>query len=566
MPNSKMNGRGFRVDHTVKIDQVPKWIEQESSIEFLITNDRALIGGESSFNDPLSSPVGESADCELPSKFPVDNDINSKLYLWRGPPWSLEVDAVVNSTNEHLDEAASSPGMHAAAGPGLAEECAIVASSLGLCKVGETRVTSAYDLPSRRVFHTVGPKYNVKFSTAAENALSHCYRACLELLIENDLKSMAFGCIYTEAKAFPREMGAHIAIRTVRRFLEKHSHKVEALVMCTATAQDTEIYRRLIPLYFPRDKAEEDAARTKLPSDTGDEIGETVVGERKIRIQALPGIQRLSSPSVPPPRGLPVSNFARSQSGLRSESLEALVDPVFMAMMRDPDQRRQEQWERAALAQAGWGWARLIGLGGLGGPPLTSAEEDSLHSRFLARALSSDLHEIAEMKILYRGGRDIEGRQVMVVVGAHFVLRAMDPDRFVLYAVKEFESLTQRPYSLVYFHSDAHLPLNPNFGWMKRLQQALGRKYRHNLQTIYVLHPTVGLKVAIAGLQVLVDGEVWRKVQYVERLLDLFRYVPRENLSVPEFVLQRDVEVNPQDVVGLDTRQRQDRRRLRGPP
>lgn len=34
------------------------------------------------------------------SKFLVDHDINAKLYLWRGTPWALEVDAVVNSSNE----------------------------------------------------------------------------------------------------------------------------------------------------------------------------------------------------------------------------------------------------------------------------------------------------------------------------------------------------------------------------------------------------------------------------------------------------------------------------------
>lgn len=39
----------------------------------------------------------------------------------------------------------------------------------------------------RRVIHTVGPKYAVKYHTAAENALSHCYRSCLELLIDNGL-------------------------------------------------------------------------------------------------------------------------------------------------------------------------------------------------------------------------------------------------------------------------------------------------------------------------------------------------------------------------------------------
>lgn len=71
-----------------------------------------------------------------------------------------------------------------------------------------------------------------------------------------------------------------------------------------------------------------------------------------------------------------------------------------MSMTRDPDQRRKEQWEKAAQAQAGWAWSRYIGLGALGGPALTASEEDSLHSRFLARANAVNVTEVAEMKIV----------------------------------------------------------------------------------------------------------------------------------------------------------------------
>ena len=35
----------------------------------------------------------------------------------------------------------------------------------------------------------------------------------------------------------------------------------------------------------------------------------------------------------------------------------------------------------------------------------------------------------------YRGGVDSDGRPVMVVVGAHFLLRCLDLERFVLYVV-----------------------------------------------------------------------------------------------------------------------------------
>ncbi|OMO71904.1 hypothetical protein COLO4_27932 [Corchorus olitorius] len=523
------------VDSVVTLDQIPRWSDAEfrSSLEY--ENEDPSFSN-SYFPDPLTSPGEESSSNGMVSRFPVDHEINSKIYLWRGQPWNLEVDAVVNSTNENLDEAHSSPGLHAAAGPGLAEECA----TLGGCRTGMAKVTNAYDLPARRVIHTVGPKYAVKYHTAAENALSHCYRSCLELLIENGLRSIAMGCIYTEAKNYPREPAAHVAIRTVRRLLEKQKDKITAVVFCTSTSPDTEIYKRLLPLYFPRDKHEEEVAISKLPADVGDENGETIIDERKIRIKPLP---KKTIPKPPQaPVELPVSDVGLVRRN--SNYLDTYLDPAFMSLIKDPDQRRQEQWEKTSQAQSGFNCAKMLGFGDLGGPPLSAAEEYSLHSRYLAKANSLNLSEIAEMKIVYRGGVDSEGRPVMVVVGAHFLLRCLELERFVLYVVKEFEPLIQKPYTIVYFHSAASLQVQPDLGWMKRLQQILGRKHQRNLHAIYVLHPTFHLKAAIFALQMFVDNVVWKKVVYVDRLLQLFRYVPREQLTIPDFVFQHDLEVN----------------------
>ncbi|KAH9320907.1 hypothetical protein KI387_015546 [Taxus chinensis] len=229
-------------DYVVTLEQVPRWSDADQRS---FVDDSSDDGGGPfsalSFSDPLTSVSPSENGSNGPrSRFPVDPDINLKVYLWRGHPWNLEVDAVVNSTNENLDEMHSGPGLHEAAGPGLAEECA----TLGGCRTGLAKVTNAYDLPARRVIHTVGPKYAVKYHTAAENALSHCYRSCLELLIEHGLQSIAMGCIYTEAKNYPREPAAHVAIRTVRRFLEKHKDRITAVVFCTTTASDTEIYKK----------------------------------------------------------------------------------------------------------------------------------------------------------------------------------------------------------------------------------------------------------------------------------------------------------------------------------
>ncbi|KAL8550260.1 hypothetical protein ACS0TY_008906 [Phlomoides rotata] len=377
-------------DSVVTLDQIPRW--SDSELRYSYENEDSFFQTPY-FPDPLTSASeGENSVNGMVSKFPLDHEINSKIYLWRGNPWNLEVDAVVNSTNENLDEAHSSPGLHAAAGPGLAEECA----TLGGCRTGMAKVTHAYDLPARRVIHTVGPKYAVKYHTAAENALSHCYRSCLELLIDNGHHSIAMGCIYTEAKNYPREPAAHVAIRTVRRFIEKQKDKIYAVVFCTTTASDTEIYKRLLPLYFPRNKLEEEVAISKLPADVGDENGETIIDERKIRILPLPNLKKTAPRSPGTSVDLSVSTLTKRDASY----LESYLDPVFMSLIKDPDQRRREQWEKAAQARNGFNFANMLGYGDLGSPPLSAAEEYSLHSRYLAKANSHNLSDIAEMKIV----------------------------------------------------------------------------------------------------------------------------------------------------------------------
>lgn len=85
-------------DSVVTLDQVPRWSDAEYRCSY--ENEDGHFPN-TYFPDPLTSAseAGGSGN-RLVSRFPVDHEINLKIYLWRGNPWNLEVDAVVNSTNE----------------------------------------------------------------------------------------------------------------------------------------------------------------------------------------------------------------------------------------------------------------------------------------------------------------------------------------------------------------------------------------------------------------------------------------------------------------------------------
>lgn len=85
-------------DSVVTLDQVPCWSDAEFRASYEIEDSGYP---NSYFPDPLTASSGVENDANgMVSRFPVDHEINSKIYLWRGNPWNLEVDAVVNSTNE----------------------------------------------------------------------------------------------------------------------------------------------------------------------------------------------------------------------------------------------------------------------------------------------------------------------------------------------------------------------------------------------------------------------------------------------------------------------------------
>ena len=76
-------------------------------------------------------------------------------------------------------------------------------------------------------------------------------------------------------------------IRTVRRFMEAHppvqgGGGLGHVVFCCEGRQDMEVYRRLMPLYFPRGLSDVELQRANLPEDIGNERGEPVVEDRQV--------------------------------------------------------------------------------------------------------------------------------------------------------------------------------------------------------------------------------------------------------------------------------------------
>ena len=135
------------------------------------------------------------------------------------------VQAIANAANTSLLGGGGVDGaIHRAAGKGLLQECI----KLHGCKTGQAKITKAYDLPCEYVIHTPGPVWRGGKANERE-LLASCYRSCLELAVENNIRSIAFPSISTGVYHFPLEEAARIAVSTVKRFVEEHPDKLDII-------------------------------------------------------------------------------------------------------------------------------------------------------------------------------------------------------------------------------------------------------------------------------------------------------------------------------------------------
>ena len=182
------------------------------------------------------------------------NEIDSRIALWQGDITCLKVDAIVNAANGQMLGCfiplhnCIDNQIHSAAGFQLRMDCYKIMQEQGHEEPnGNAKITSAYNLPSKYVIHTVGPAiaYGQKPNEREIKELESCYESCLELADEYGLKSIAFCSISTGVFNFPKDQASKLAIETVSNYLKNNPNtSIERIIFNTFSDEATEIYRR----------------------------------------------------------------------------------------------------------------------------------------------------------------------------------------------------------------------------------------------------------------------------------------------------------------------------------
>jgi O-acetyl-ADP-ribose deacetylase len=170
----------------------------------------------------------------------------SQLQLLKGDITTIAVDAIVNAANSSLSGGGGVDGaIHRAGGPEIMLELREVADRIGgSCDTGQAVITGAGHLPAKYLFHAVGPRYRDGKHREAE-LLASCYRTCLRLASEHELKTISFPSISTGIYGYPIEEAAGIAIQTITACLRDQPGSIRTVKLVQFSDQDHEVYRRV---------------------------------------------------------------------------------------------------------------------------------------------------------------------------------------------------------------------------------------------------------------------------------------------------------------------------------
>ncbi len=166
----------------------------------------------------------------------------SSLSVVTGDISTLAVDAIVNAANSRLIPGGGVDGaINRAAGLELAKAMA----AIGGCPTGAAVITPGFKLKARHVIHTVAPVFAQHAEAEVWQLLSRCYRNCLTLAAQHDVRSIVFPSLGTGAYGLPIARASRVATGVAVAHLRAMA-KPHQVAFCCFSDSDAEHYQQAL--------------------------------------------------------------------------------------------------------------------------------------------------------------------------------------------------------------------------------------------------------------------------------------------------------------------------------
>jgi len=159
------------------------------------------------------------------------------IKLTQGDITELDLDAIVNAANRHLQLGAGVAGaIRRKGGPEIQKEC----NRIGDVNVGDAVITTGGDLKARHVIHAVGPHAS---NSNADELLAKATDNSLRVAATNKLTSIAFPAVSTGIFGYPMHKCAQIMLKTAAAYAEgAEDSSVSEVVFCLYDTAAYEVF------------------------------------------------------------------------------------------------------------------------------------------------------------------------------------------------------------------------------------------------------------------------------------------------------------------------------------
>uniref|UniRef100_A0A5B7BXI0 CRAL-TRIO domain-containing protein n=1 Tax=Davidia involucrata TaxID=16924 RepID=A0A5B7BXI0_DAVIN len=154
---------------------------------------------------------------------------------------------------------------------------------------------------------------------------------------------------------------------------------------------------------------------------------------------------------------------------------------------------------------------------------------------------------IEKLEIFKIQGRDKRGRDVLRIIGKLLPARLVSVEALKKYLEKKiFPRLGDSPFSVVYVHTGVQRCENfPGISPLRSLYDAIPIDVKDHLETVYFVHPGLQSRLFLATFgRLIFSGGLYWKLKYVNRLEFLWDHVRRNEMEIPEFVIDHDEELD----------------------
>ncbi|CAF4749295.1 unnamed protein product [Pieris macdunnoughi] len=149
-----------------------------------------------------------------------------------------------------------------------------------------------------------------------------------------------------------------------------------------------------------------------------------------------------------------------------------------------------------------------------------------------------DLHRSGVVEVV---GDDELGRRIIVISACRLPLsKDVHPDLLLRFLMHTLDKYVEQDYSVIYFHYGLSSRNKPPFSWLWKAYKAFDRKYKKNLKTLYLVHPTNVIRIVWQMLRPAISVKFGRKMMYVNYLHELQQYLDLDKVHIPPQVIECD--------------------------